>query len=340
MAAPKGFPILFIASSRIGDAVLASGLVKRLHDEIPNARFTIVAGPVSAPLFVDTSGLERLIVMQKSKGGGHWIKLWSQVRGRNWGLIVDRRGSGIARFLSAKRRAMHRSHPGGPVHKVVEAARLLKLADDPPSPFLFTSAETEARADALLGTGSGPILAVAPAANWVGKTWPAESFALLAMQLMQKGQPFAKGRVLILGGADDRRAAEPLRRSLPRDRWIDLTGQVDLITAYACLKRARLFVGNDSGLMHLAAAAGAPTVGLFGPSDDRLYAPWGQYTRVVRGPRAFEQIKAKDPDLSQPICHMLDLKVELVLEAATALYEESRPLFAPVRRRKTKAAAN
>jgi len=339
MAAPKGFPILFIASSRIGDAVLASGLVKRLHDEIPNARFTIVAGPVSAPLFADTPGLERLIVMRKSKGGGHWFKLWSQVRGRNWGLIVDRRGSGIARFLSAKRRAMHRSHPGGPVHKVVEAARLLKLADDPPGPFLFTSAQTEARADALLGTGSGPILAVAPAANWVGKTWPAESFALLAMQLMQKRQPFEKGRVLILGGADDRRAAEPLRRSLPRDRWIDLTGQVDLITAYACLKRARLFVGNDSGLMHLAAAAGAPTVGLFGPSDDRLYAPWGPYTRVVRGPRAFEQIKAKDPDLSQPICHMLDLKVEPVLEAATALYEESRPLFAPVRRRKAKAAA-
>ena len=239
MAAPKGFPILFIASSRIGDAVLASGLIKRLHDEIPNARFTIVAGPVSAPLFVDTPGLDRLIVMEKSKGGGHWFKLWSQVRGRNWGLIVDRRGSGIGRFLSAKRRAAHRTHPGEPVHKVIEAARLLKLADDPPGPFLFTSPETEAKAEALLASGSGPILAVAPAANWVGKTWPAERFALMAVQLMQKGQPFEKGRVLILGGPDDRRSAEPLRRSLPRDRWIDLTGQGDLITAYACLKRPR-----------------------------------------------------------------------------------------------------
>jgi len=53
MAAPKGFPILFIASSRIGDAVLASGLIKRLHDDHPDARFTIVAGPVSAALFAD-----------------------------------------------------------------------------------------------------------------------------------------------------------------------------------------------------------------------------------------------------------------------------------------------
>ena len=187
MAASKGFPILFIASSRIGDAVLASGLVKRLHDEIPNARFTIVAGPVSAPLFVDTPGLDRLIVMEKSKGGGHWFKLWSQVRGRNWGLIVDRRGSGIGRFLSAKRRAAHRTHPGEPVHKVIEAARLLKLADDPPAPFLFTSPETEAKADALLGAGTGPILALAPAANWMGKTWPVRSIQRSRARDLRRG---------------------------------------------------------------------------------------------------------------------------------------------------------
>jgi ADP-heptose:LPS heptosyltransferase len=324
MRAPKGFPILFIASSRIGDAVLASGLIKRLHDEIPNARFTIAAGPLSAPLFADTPNLERLIVMGKSKRGGHWFKLWSQVRGRNWGLIVDRRGSSVARFLRAKRRAIHRSLPGPPVHKVVEAARLLKLADDPPAPFLFTGLETEARAEALLGHSPGPILAVAPAANWVGKTWPSERFAQLAVTLMGEGQPFAHGKLLILGGPGDERAAEPVRRALPRERCIDLTGKVDLLTAYACLEQARLFVGNDSGLMHLAAAAGAPTVGLFGPSDDRLYAPWGERARVVRGPRAFEQFKAIDPALNQPVCHMQDLSTETVIEAARALFEATR----------------
>ena len=339
MAAPKGFPILFIASSRIGDAVLASGVIKRLRDDHPDARFTIVAGPVSAPLFADTPGLERLIVMQKAKGGGHWFKLWSQVRGRNWSLIVDRRGSGLARFLRARRRAVHRTHGGEPAHKVVEAARLLKLADEPPAPFLFTSPETEARAAAILEHGQGPILAVGPAANWMGKTWPAERFALTAVQLMAKGQAFEKGRVLILGGPDDRRSAEPLRRSLPRERWIDLTGDGDLLTAYACLKQARLFIGNDSGLMHLAAAAGAPTLGLFGPSDDRLYAPWGRHARVVRGPRSFAEIRAKDPDLNQPVCHMLDLRVEQVVAEAKALFEDSRPLFVPKRTRKPKAVA-
>jgi ADP-heptose:LPS heptosyltransferase len=342
MATPKGFPILFISSSRIGDAVLASGLIKRLHDEIPNARFTVVAGPLSAPLFADLPNLQKLIVMEKTKGKGHWFKLWSQVRGRNWSLIVDRRGSSIARFLRAKRRAIHRTLPGEPVHKVIEAARLLKMADEPPAPYLFTSAQTEAKADAILGPvtdkAGGPILAVAPAANWVGKTWPVERFALLAVQLMQKGGPFEKGRLLILGGPDDWRAAEPLRRSLPRERWIDLTGKTDLLTVYACLKRARLFVGNDSGLMHLAAAAGTPTLGLFGPSDERLYAPWGPNTRTVRGSRSLAQIRVKDPDLNQPVCHMMDLPAPQVLAMARELFDATEPLYAVPRRGKGKAS--
>ena len=144
-----------------------------------------------------------------------------------------------------------------------------------------------------------------------------------AVQLMEKGAPFEHGRLLILGGPDDWRTAEPLRRSLPRERWVDLTGQGDLLTIYAALKRARLYIGNDSGLMHLAAAAGVPTVGLFGPSDERLYGPWGEATRVVRGSRSFGQIQTVDPTLSQPVCHMLDLPVTSVVEAAKALYAQT-----------------
>ena len=180
MAEPR-FPILFITATRIGDAVLSSGLLKRLKDEIPHAHFTIVAGPLAAPLFRDTPGLDRVIPMPKVKSGLHWFTLWRQVRGRRWGLIVDMRGSGIARFLRARKRAVRRSLPAslGPMHKVVEAARVLKIDEDPAAPFFFTSPATEAQADLLIGSGR-PILALAPAANWVGKTWPAERFAVLS----------------------------------------------------------------------------------------------------------------------------------------------------------------
>jgi ADP-heptose:LPS heptosyltransferase len=322
MAAPR-FPILFITASRIGDAVLSSGLIRSLADEIETARFTIVASPLTAPLFAEVPRLQRLIVLEKRPMAGHWISLWSQVRGRRWGLVVDLRGSALASLLGPRRRAVHRSG-GGPTHKVIEAARLLRLETNPPAPFLYTTEETEARAAALT-EGQGPILAIAPAANWVGKTWPAERFGLAARELLGPRGPLTGGRLMLLGGPGDRDATAPMRSAVPRDRLIDLVGRESLLTAYAAIKRARLFIGCDSGLMHMAAAAGAPTLGLFGPSDERLYAPWGPRARTVRGARSFDEIRDQDPRLNQAICHMMELRVEAVTAAARELFIATEP---------------
>ena len=312
------FPILFITSNRIGDAVLSSGLIKRLADEIPNARFTIVAGPVAAPLFEEVPTLDRIITLAKTKNRGHWFELWREVRNTRWGLVVDLRGSGLSRFISTRRRAIWRKSPGPPVHKVIEAARILKIEDDPAAPYIFTSPETEARADELTA-GFGPILALAPAANWLGKTWPIERFSRVAMRLLDPDGPMKGGRLMVVGGPEDAKLAKGLRDVVMRNQFINLTEDTDLLTAYACLKRARLFVGNDSGAMHLAAAAGIPTLGLFGPSDETLYGPWGADTRVARGPRTYEQIRAVDPSFGQALCHMMDLTVETVGDAAEEL---------------------
>lgn len=320
---PKRFPILFIAPSRIGDAVLSSGLIAALVAEIPNARFTIVASALTAPLFAHVPRLGQLIVMEKRPFGGHWFGLWKRTRERRWGLIVDLRGSAISGFLMRQRRAVHR--PGGPaVHKVVEAARLLQLGDAPPSPVLYTDERIDSAAAALT-RGGGPILAIGPATNWVGKTWPAERFAQVARALLGPGGALEGGRLMILGGPDDRAVGAAVRSAVPKDRLIDLVGKVDLLTAFAALKHARLYIGGDSGLMHLAAAAGTPTLGLFGPSDEDLYAPWGPKGRVVRGPRRFGDIRARDPHLNHAVCHMMDLSVPRVVAAAVDLIADTAP---------------
>ncbi|CAN7567759.1 glycosyltransferase family 9 protein [Phenylobacterium sp. LjRoot225] len=318
------FPILFITATNIGDAVLASGLIKRLSDEIPNARFTIVAGPAAAPLFAFVPKLDEVIVFAKQKDGSHWFDLWRKVRKRRWGLVVDLRGSAISRLISTKRRAVHRKLIGEPIHKVMEAARVLKIEDEPAAPHVYVSPEVEAYASDLM-PGQGPILAMAPAANWVGKTWPLERFSRVAIRLLGSDGPLKGGRLMVLGGPVDRKTTQGLKDCVPRNRFIDLVGQVDVVTSFACLKRARLFVGNDSGAMHLAAASGAPTLGLFGPSDERRYAPWGANARVVRGGRSFEEIMSSDPDSSQALCHMMDLSVDRVYEAARVLLAQTEP---------------
>lgn len=317
----RSFPILFIAPSRIGDAVLASGLVKALHDNVPGARFTFAGSELSAPLFAETPGVDQVIVIEKKPFSRHWLTLWNAVRDRNWGLIVDLRGSGLSGLLRRSRRAVHRAREARE-HKVIEAARLLRLEAEPPAPFLFTSEETEARAERITA-GEGPILALAPAANWMGKAWPAERFAEVARRLLGAGGALEGGRLMVLGAGRDRDVAAAARAGVARDRRIDLVGAESLLTVYAALKRARLYIGNDSGLMHLAAAAGAPTLGLFGPSDEARYAPWGAWARAVRGPRRFEDFLAADPTLSNSVCHMTDLSAGEVLTAAERLIADT-----------------
>jgi ADP-heptose:LPS heptosyltransferase len=133
-------------------------------------------------------------------------------------------------------------------------------------------------------------------------------------------------RIVVLGAGEERQDALPLLAGLPRNRTIDLMGRADLLTAYAVLQHAYLFVGNDSGLMHLAAAARVPTLGLFGPSSETRYGPWGPHARAVRGPRSYEQIfHAPDFDHLARVCHMLDLTVDKVESEARAMLEREGP---------------
>jgi heptosyltransferase III len=86
----------------------------------------------------------------------------------------------------------------------------------------------------------------------------------------------------------------PLINALPAARCIDLVGKVDLLTAAAVLRRCGIFIGNDTGLTHLAAAAGTPTLGLFGPSPVEQYAPWGAHTATVSTAIAYRDLIPPD----------------------------------------------
>jgi len=106
----------------------------------------------------------------------------------------------------------------------------------------------------------------------------------------------------------------------PAERVLDLVGGPDLLTVGACLARCDLFVGNDSGLMHLAAAVGAPTLGLFGPSHEWRYRPWGERAAALRTPESYEELTGgADYDHRTTGSLMDGLTVEEVAGAAAAL---------------------
>lgn len=322
--------ILFVTGNRIGDAVLSTGLLGHLLERYPRARFTIACGPHAAPLFDAMPRCERVIVMTKQPRSWHWFDLWRRTALYPWHAAIDLRGSGLTFFLAARRRYVLRP-AREPLHRVVHNANLLGLTP-PPSPRLWPGQEHCARAASLLAPDEA-VLALGATANWGGKQWPVERFVELVERLTGPGGLIPGARIAIIGGPDERDMSAPLFGALAPERTLDLVGTEHLLTVYAILRRARLFIGNDSAPMHMAAAAGIPTLGLFGPSREELYAPWGSHCAVVRTPRSFREIVgAPDYDHRQHVSRMLDLEVATVVEAAQALWQRAAGQGTPARR--------
>jgi len=101
--------LLFITATRIGDAVLSTGLLDHLIRAHPGIAVTVACGPAAAGLFAHTPGLERLIVMTKRPAALHWLALWRQCAGRRWDVAVDLRGSVVTLLLRAGQRIVRRA---------------------------------------------------------------------------------------------------------------------------------------------------------------------------------------------------------------------------------------
>ncbi|MEP4885110.1 MAG: glycosyltransferase family 9 protein, partial [Alphaproteobacteria bacterium] len=203
--------ILYVGPNRIGDAVLSSGLLSFLNRNFPDARFTVACGASAAPLFEELPGLERLIPMHKKPRAGHWRSLWRQVAGHRWSLVVDLRRSIIPWTVMSSRRAVAPPRSQHDEHAVVSFARTLGLSENPPIPHLWTGEKHRAAAAELLPAET-PVIAVAPTANWRGKTWPADRFVETLQRLTGIAGPDADtilpdAAIAVLGAENERDAA-------------------------------------------------------------------------------------------------------------------------------------
>lgn len=280
MTAPQ---VLFVNSNRIGDCVISSGLIREIGRQLPGAEITVACGVAATPLFRSAPGVTRVIALKKKKLAGHWLGLWAEARRTRWDLVIDVRGSALAWLLPAKRRAVYNRRLETGARKVEVASRLIG-ADEALAPELFIDTRARVEAAAIIdpqmarGSGPGPILALAPVASHARKSWPADRWAQLIERL--KAEPGFDGwRFMLCGGPDDHEAAAPALAAAG-DRGLDFV-RGDILCAAAGFQRAALFAGNDSGLMHVSAAAGTPTLGLFGPTEWWLYKAWGSMGRTV-----------------------------------------------------------
>lgn len=274
--------ILFITATRIGDAVISTGLLAHLVDENPGARITVACGPLAESLFTSVPGLDRVIVLSKKSFSRHWFKLWADVRSQRWDIVVDLRRSLIPYLVRTNKRFRlapddHRSH------RVELLSRLFNL-EPPRSPTVWISEKEKAAAVGLVGVGD-PVIAICPTAARPEKTWPSDRFLELAQTLLKDVSRLPNLKLLLVGAEEDRALLTHLADTLPDGRSMVMAGCPNLQRVAAALSLCAATVANDSGLAHLAAASGCPTVALFGPTRADLYRPWGMRVSVVNAPQ-------------------------------------------------------
>ncbi|MGF1608493.1 MAG: glycosyltransferase family 9 protein, partial [Kiloniellales bacterium] len=151
--------LLFITATRIGDAVLSTGVLEHFIRQNPGVRVTVACGPVTASLFEAVPGLEAIHAVRKRPYNLHWLKLWHQTVAHVWDQVVDLRHSVISYLIPARRRLVGRGRAGR-YHRVEELGALLGI-DPPPAPRVWLAPKHEAEAARLLPPGD-PVLAIGP----------------------------------------------------------------------------------------------------------------------------------------------------------------------------------
>lgn len=123
-----------------------------------------------------------------------------------------------------------------------------------------------------------PLVAMCPGSKQPAKRWPLDRWAALGAKLIADGVDVA-----VIGGPDEAHAAEVVARDWPAGRWTVLAGRLSVLESAEALRRSALYVGNDTGAMHVAAAVGTPCVAVFAAREPGLsWHPYGDGHVVVR----------------------------------------------------------
>ena len=317
---PRALPlaprqIAIVKLSGLGSLLVCAGVFRALRASQPQARIVVIslAGTAAAARLIPEVD-EVLAVSAISVGTllRDGLRVLRELRRRRVDVIADieyfSKLSTVfcaltgARFRLGFRlpaRWRHRVIDGGiafreAIHFRECVARLLQpLGVDYrnlPEVVLAPPAAAERAAEALLAgepgaTAAAPWLVVNPHATalCVQRRWPLERFAQVVDALLQEHPDL---RVAIPGTADERDRAVRLRNLISatrRDRVCVLAGRTDLATLAAILRRSRLVLTGDTGVMHLAAAVGAPLVAVFGPESPVRYGPAGRGNTPLDG---------------------------------------------------------
>lgn len=296
--------VLVVRLRSIGDTVLATPSLHALRRFLPRARVDVLLEDWVAPLLEGSTEVDRVVTVERRSKASR-LRVALALRAERYDVVYNLHGGSTAALLTratgAPQRVGYASYPYASLHnhaappssslwgreKTHSAEQQLALlgwtgvpVTDRPASRLTVTSEASARVSRRLREAglseARDFVLLHPAAAFDTKTWAAENFARVVEHLAERGLA-----TVAVTGPGEEGVAESLRTHsrAPVEAFKDLT--LPELTALA--SRASLFVGNDSGVAHIAAAVGLPSVVVFGSSNVAHWSPWTRApSEVVR----------------------------------------------------------
>jgi ADP-heptose:LPS heptosyltransferase len=309
--------ILIIDFGQLGDVVMSLPALRAIRGRFPHAQITVAVGKPGGEL-INLSGyandvleVDRVALRDGAKliSIGRIIKFVAQVRKAKFDFVIDLHSlyetnllgllSGAPHRLYASRRnrsldflANFEPRPAREVEKAhlidryLEVLKPLGIHNPPRTPVLKTNAAADFAIEALLKKEKAQshelLVGLFPGAGHAGRIWPLERFAELADHLIRNDRV----RVVVFAGPEERAMVPQMRTLFPRSTiFFDRLTISQLASAQA---RLTLFVSNDTGPAHIAAAVGTPVIVLFDRPDPNSFTPAGRHNRLIFAPRIAE----------------------------------------------------
>ncbi len=281
--------ILIIRPGGIGDAVLLIPAILQIKNAFPKAEIHLLAEKRNHEILSLCQDIDRIFCYDR-------FKELTQVLLNRYDAVIDteqwyRLSAVIAYWTRAplrigfatneRKKLFNKQVPYN--QEMNEISSFLSLAEaltgtpakEVKTPFLHIPEALEKKVGPLIESFSGEkLVALFPGGSREEKKWPLEKFRELALQLNRSGHP-----LVIVGGEKDVLAGQQITEGL--SSTLNLAGKLSLPETAALLRDAHLLITNDSGIMHVAYAVGTATLSLFGPGNEKKWAPKGTRHAVI-----------------------------------------------------------
>lgn len=302
--------VLFLGLSGIGNLIMQVPAIRELKKAHPHWHITLWVAPRGTKaIATPESAIDEIIEMPIQGSISEHFKRIMDLRRRNFDIAIvlspgQLMKSALYLFLAGIPRRIGNTYPwrnnkhsklfltdgineDPSLHDIEQNLLLLEplgiTQTHVPYYSLEVPQENAQEAQKLVPTKSSFTLGIhlgsAPGFEW--KRWPLDRFAEVATAVIQK-HPDA--RILVFGGKDEEIQKQELVDTINKDLQVAFNISASLLTTAAIMKQCTIFLSNDSGLMHIAAATGIPAIGLFGPTSEIQTGPRGKNSVVVRAP--------------------------------------------------------